>query len=194
MKINRNQFDRNIWCFRNDRGFTTISFSDEVLKLQNRDVDSFKFAAKAWYKMAPPKVEMLVWFLLLGKLNTKDRLVNLNILPRSKANCVLCNEHMENIGHLFFSCNYSWKLWCSYFNKLKINWVILVDPRIAFESWLEVDLSRIHRKEWCVCFFSMIWLVWEARKKIIFQKEAFPVEKCLALLWHRWQVWTKEWC
>ena len=129
-----------------------------------------------------------------GSPNTKDRLVNLNILPTSEATCVLCNDHMESIGHLFFSCNYSWKLWCSCFNKLKIYWVIPIDPRIAFDSWIEVELVKSQRKEWCVCFFSVIWSVWEARNKIIFQKEAFPVEKCLALLWHRWQVWTKEWC
>ena len=64
-------------------------------------MDSFKHAAKVWCKMAPPKVELLVWFLVLGKLNTKDKLISLNIIPTSEGNCVNCGEHVESIGHLF---------------------------------------------------------------------------------------------
>ena len=66
------------------------------------------YAARVWCKMAPPKVEMLVWFLVLGKLNTKDRLAQLNIIiSNGDVSCVLCNSHVESLGHLFVSCNYS---------------------------------------------------------------------------------------
>ena len=47
-------------------GFLTKSFSDAVLKLQNVGDNSFKSAAKVWCKMDPPKVELLVWFLVFG--------------------------------------------------------------------------------------------------------------------------------
>ena len=48
------------------------------------------YAARVWCKMAPPKVEMLVWFMLLGKLNTKDQLARLNIIiSNSDVNCLV---------------------------------------------------------------------------------------------------------
>ena len=50
---------------------------------------------------------------------------------------------------------------------------MLSDPRIAFESWINVRLSKYQKKKWCICFFSMVWYVWEARNKIIFEKEPF---------------------
>ena len=114
--LQQGHLDKNIWSYHNSGAFSSKSFSESVLKLQAVGVDSFKHAAKVWCKMAPPKVELLVWFLVLGKLNTKDRLISLNIIPASEGKCVLCGEHVESIGHLFFSCNYSWKLWCSCLN------------------------------------------------------------------------------
>ena len=68
------------------------------------------------------------------------------------------------------------------------------NPRSAFESWIEVNLSKGQKKKWSVCFFPVIWSLWEARNIIVFQKEPFPVDKCMALLWHRWETWSKEWC
>ena len=95
---------------------------------------------------------------MLGKPNIEDRLVSLNIVHSSKATCALCNENLENIGHLFFSCNYSLKLWCSCLNKWKIDGVMTVEPRHAFESWLEEHLTENQRKKWCVCFLAWFGL------------------------------------
>ena len=151
-------------------------------------------AAKVWCMVAPPKVEMLVWFMVLGKLNTKDHLAWLNIINNDTMCCVLCNNHEESIEHLFFSCKYAWQLWCTCFKKWMVNWAMLVDARSAFESWIVLKLSKSQRKQWCVCFFAMIWSVWEARNKIIFYKQASGIDRCTAILWQRWQVWSNTWC
>ena len=92
-------------------------FSDAVLQLRVGEVNRYGYAAKVWCKVAPAKVEMFVWFLVLGKLNTKDRLVHLNVIDSANVNCVLCNEHEESIQHLFFSCKVAWLLWISCLNK-----------------------------------------------------------------------------
>ena len=62
------------------------------------------------------------------------------------------------------------------------------DPKSAFKSWIEVNLSKSQKTKWCVCFFAIIWSLWEVRNRIIFQKEPFPVDKCMALLWYRWET------
>ena len=192
--LQRDHIDKNIWYYHNSGGFSSKSVYDYVLKLQAASVAFFKYTAKVWCKLAPPKVELLVWFLVLGNLNTKDRLVRLNTLPSPDAVSVLCDDHVESIGHLFFSCNYSWKSWCSCLNWWKVEWVMPVEPWCAFESWIEVNFRKTYREKWSMCFFSVIWSIWEAINRIILQKEAFNIDNYLALMWHRWQTWTNEWC
>ena len=40
-----------------------------------------RLVCSVWQKLVPPKVELMVWLALLGKLNTKDRLMRKRILP-----------------------------------------------------------------------------------------------------------------
>ena len=105
-------------------------------------------------RVAPPKVELLVCFAMLGKLNTKDRLTRLNIINNLDVNCVLCSEQEESIDHLFFACKCAWRPW--WLSKWKVPWVMHNNPRCAFESWLEVKLNKRQKKQWCVCFFGVI--------------------------------------
>ena len=137
---------------------------------------------------------MLVWFLVLGKLNTMDWLASYNLLNGAEKTCVLCNEKEECIQHLFFSCKYAWQLWCSCLSKWKVDWVMPTDPRSAFESWIDVRLSKNEKKKWCVCFFTVVWSVWEAKNKIVFEKRPFSTDKCKLMFWHSWKLWSKTWC
>ena len=109
-QLQREQHDKSIWSFHDSGGFSTKSFTEFALMLQADDNKPLRYAAKVWCKMAPRKVELLVWFLVLGKLNNKDWLVKMNIIPVGDVNCILCNRHEESIEHLFSSCDYSWKL------------------------------------------------------------------------------------
>ncbi|XP_057732869.1 uncharacterized protein LOC130948168 [Arachis stenosperma] len=61
------------------------------------------------------------------RVNTKDRLVRCRILPTSEIICVICGKAPESVHHLFFTCEYAWKLWDSalrndvVFKKEKVN-------------------------------------------------------------------------
>ena len=68
-------------------------------------------ASKVWRGPAPSKAELLVWFLILGRLNTRDRLRRLNVLRINDLSCPLCNSKVESTSHLFFSCKFAWELW-----------------------------------------------------------------------------------
>jgi len=48
-------------------------------------VDSL--VCSVWQKLAPPKVEFMVWLALLGKLNTRDRLVQKRMIPEELNHC-----------------------------------------------------------------------------------------------------------
>lgn len=140
--VKRENNDRRIWCLQNWGTFFTKSFIEAVFKLQVDDQELFKHAAKVWCKIAPPKVELLVWFVVLGKLNTKDRLASLNIIDGAETMCVLCTEQEECIEHLIFSSKYAWQLWCFCLNIWKVDWVMHADRRSAFESWIDIKLSK----------------------------------------------------
>ena len=70
-----------------------------------------------WKGLAPPCAEILVWFVLQGRLNSKERLAKLGIIPRGDdlcSLCSLCSSASESVYHLFFKCMLSWKLWMDY--------------------------------------------------------------------------------
>ena len=184
--LNKDNVDSRNWAFDNTGVFSTKSFTDTVTKNQ-------VLAARVWCKVAPIKVELLVWFLVLGKLNAKDRLVSLNIIDSRESKCILCNEHDENIDHLFFLCEYARMLWCDCLSKWRISWVMPTEPKSAFESWIEVKVGKSLKRDWCVCFFAICWSIWEARNRAIFEKQNFQIDKCLQVMRYRCQLWSKDW-
>ena len=132
--------------------------------------------------------------MILGKLNTKDRLARLNIISNGDILYVLCNEQEESIEHLFFSCRHAWNLWCSCMNRWNMKWVLPSNSRIAFDSWLAVSLGRMQKKQWDVCFFTVIWTIREARNRKIFANENFNPATCMEVMWHRWRHWSNSRC
>ncbi|KAL4276601.1 hypothetical protein AHAS_Ahas20G0223500 [Arachis hypogaea] len=61
-----------------------------------------------WKGLVPPRVELLVWFALVGRVNTKERLCRLGIVNNEDNMCALCNTNVENVHHLFLACEFSW--------------------------------------------------------------------------------------
>ena len=114
--------------------------------------------ASLWWGVAPPKVELLLWFILLGRLNTKDGLCRLNILSAENNLCVFYNCAEETMSHLFFTCQFVWKAWTSCYQWWGMTWVMDCDPRINFESWAGVKCSRNQKKMWLSWFYA-IYLV-----------------------------------
>ena len=59
----------------------------------------------------PPRAQLLVWFILQGRLNTKERLFRFG-LPEIEDNlCVFCKEEPETVDHVIFGCRCSSRLW-----------------------------------------------------------------------------------
>jgi len=60
-----------------------------------------------WKNIAPPKVELMLWLALLGKLNTRDMLVKKGILPLHENVCSFCFSQPEDIDHVLLHCQIS---------------------------------------------------------------------------------------
>ena len=82
------------------------------LRNQEEDVNSYSFTKVVWKGLVPRKVEIFAWFVIIGSLNTKDKLYKFGIIQQDQVLCTLCNNLVESNGHLFFTCDYAWYLWC----------------------------------------------------------------------------------
>ena len=90
------------------------SFFNQIDMMRTNNPQGIPTTALVWKGLAPPRVEILAWFVLQGQLNTKKRLVGLNIIPSTLALCPLCLLANEYVEHLFFECMVSWKIWANY--------------------------------------------------------------------------------
>ena len=192
-QLTENQEDRSWWRFHNSGRYSVHSFLKKVYEQKGLVSHNTSFAACVWKGVAPPKVELLLWFILLGRLNTKDRLLWLNILPADNYRCVICNEGEESISHLFFTCNFAWRVWSCCCDWWGLTWVIHSDPRSNFESWTAIKCSKNQRKMWLSCFYVIIWSLWELRNKVIFQNKEVCWKSFMMELLHNWKWWNSNW-
>ena len=93
--------------------FSIKSFSLQVQNAIFRRDHLSRNIVRLWRGLAPLRVEILVWFVHLQRLNTRHRLCKLKILNLIQAICPLCRLEVETVNYLFFSCIRTWKLWSS---------------------------------------------------------------------------------
>ena len=109
--LDRDKEDKSIWIHHSSGVYSVESLLFLRPAFESLDAGMYNYTNKVWKSVAPPKAELLVCFALLGRLNTKDRLIRLNIINNSDIKCVLCNELPEDVNHLFFSCHSTWQIW-----------------------------------------------------------------------------------
>ena len=88
--------------------FSVKSFNLEVESRYVRSSLGTPAACLAWKGLAPPHAEILVWFVLQGRLNTKERLMKLNIISTGSDLRPFFSEASETVEHLFFDCHCGW--------------------------------------------------------------------------------------
>ena len=146
--LNNYANDRLIWKFDKKGEFSIKSITEILMekRIQPEGFNAFNFTKSIWKGLVPPKVEILTWFVLLGRVNTKAKLNRLGILPQDQINCTFCSNYVENHEHLFYSCEYAWYLWCFCLQKWNINWVFPLDQKNCFESWMGIKLRGPRKK------------------------------------------------
>lgn len=77
------------WWRHNLHGkYSVKSFTEAVFRLKHTDTYIGNDLGKGfWRGIVPPNVELFVWFVVLGKVNTKERLVRLGILGEREEGC-----------------------------------------------------------------------------------------------------------
>lgn len=113
--------------------FSIKSFCYELTKPDlQRPQMSFLECVVDWY---PHRIEIFTCLTLLGKRNTKDKLIWLAIVAASNALCVLCNSLQESCDYLLLHCPMSWLLWNWWLNIWNLQWSFPSSIREAFDQW-----------------------------------------------------------
>jgi len=100
--------DNLIWGQGERFSVRSLYSKAENLKCSSINVDKLIYAV--WQKLVPPKVELMVWLALMGKLNTKEKLARKGMITDELNTCTFCNDHSEDTLHLLVTCQVSWNI------------------------------------------------------------------------------------
>ncbi|GJT58097.1 RNA-directed DNA polymerase, eukaryota, partial [Tanacetum coccineum] len=125
------------------------------------------FTSTRWLRCIPIKVNVFIWRLRLDKLST---LVNMDRkgIDVDSLLCPICKAHVENVDHLFFSCEMAHDLW-----GLLARWCNLDIPEVSniteWFSWLDdAHVSKSARVILEGIASTMLWFIWNFRNACIF--------------------------
>ena len=137
---------------------------------------------------------ILVWFILLERLNTKDRLCRFGCIPASDLLCVFCSSNGESIKHFFFECPVAWMFWHSCLQWWGISWCYHNSPMLFFEAWQGAPFRGFEKKLWMSMMYAILWSIWRTRNRIIFEQFnpnwAFEIDQIKL----RVGYWVRAWC
>ena len=184
--------DKTIWC--NSGGFTVKSLLTEAEKISNGGAVVDSIVGTVWIKIAPPKVEFMLWLALLGKLNTREMLVKKGLLEQQANLCSFCSEQPVTIDDLLLHCSLSWQVWCNVAQGLRVQIERQTTFRQYYDMWMSKKFSHsLRTKIHIAAFFGISWSLWTARNKKNFEQQ----EVNLDMLCHqiRWRIiwWSKAW-
>ena len=117
----------------------------------------------------------------------------MNILSSGNTRCVLCNTEDETIPHLFFNCQFAWRVWGACCDWWGIKWVMSNDPGINFEAWISARCPRHMKRGWISNYYAVIWAIWNLRNQVIFQNKSICWQTFMMELWHMWKSWNEIW-
>ncbi|GJR98227.1 RNA-directed DNA polymerase, eukaryota, reverse transcriptase zinc-binding domain protein [Tanacetum coccineum] len=116
------------------------------------------FTSTRWLRCIPIKVNVFIWRLTLDKLST---LVNMDRkgIDVDSLLCLICKAHVENVDHLFFSCEMAHDLW-----GLMARWCNLDIPEVSniteWFSWLDdAHVSKSARVILEGIASTMLWFI-----------------------------------
>ena len=146
-----------------------------------------------WRGLVPYRIEIFTWMVLIGRINSKDKLIMRGIIPSSEANCVLCDQQHEDINHLFLHCSLSHLIWSWWLNLWGLQWVFPGSIRMAFEQWKAPSYGPFFRNVWCASFFIIVWSIWKERNARCFNQKSLHPSQIHELILLRLGWWISGW-
>ncbi|XP_015941358.1 uncharacterized protein LOC107466863 [Arachis duranensis] len=185
------QEDHIVWKFDCKGIFSTNSVV-KVLQSEtlSAEVTSYSFTSAVWRGVVPPRIELFGWFVLVGRVNTKERLTRLGVILPTDNIYVLCKKEVESVKHLFLLCDLTWQVWCSWLRSFGEDWVIPGTVRELFESWTSWHKRKQEQKRRLTGFFAVIWNIWVERNVRIFNDKETGVDFVIRRTIQSYNEWS----
>ncbi|XP_016203224.1 uncharacterized protein LOC107643973 [Arachis ipaensis] len=191
VKLAADAEDKLVWKFESKEVFSTRSvvqiLQSEIL---SDEITSYSFTSSVWRGVVPLRIELFGWFVLVGRVNTKERLSRLGVIMPNDNICVLCKKEVESVKHLFLLCDLTWQVWCSWLRRFGEDWAIPGTIRELFESWTGRHKQKQEQKRWLIGFFTVIWNVWVERNARIFNNKEAGVDIVIKRTFLSYEEWT----
>lgn len=131
-----------------------------------------------WRRYIPPKFSFILWLAMRGRLNTKDRWIN---VPQD-TKCVFCKLMPESIPHMFFKCTFVSVVWRRIREWLNIN--KSMSTLLSMVKWIKKNYGGafIDSKVVVLAFAATIYSIWSFRNQILFAKRNTSVEEILHII------------
>ena len=183
--------DKLIWASDKNRLFSVKAFT-RVLDKSSPLIPSSSFKS-LWKGLVPHRIEIFIWFVLLGRLNTRGKLAKLSIIPLAEAECVFCKNHIETEEHLFIHCFFVWNIWSWWLNIWGLLWVMPSSMQDLFLQWNYSTSSPFFKKVWKASFYIITWSIWKERNARVFTSSSCSPKQMQDLVLLRLFWWIKGW-
>jgi hypothetical protein len=122
-----------------------------------------------WFKGHIPRHAFILWLASLGRLRTMDRLHGAVM----NSQCVLCDQHDETHGHLFFECTYTKSVWETVCNRVKVFWPIT--PWRNLLQWAASHYTKKNNMDHIIArllLSATVYFLWHERNNRVFNNNA----------------------
>ncbi|KAK2367272.1 putative mitochondrial protein [Trifolium repens] len=141
---------------------------------------------KLWKIEAPPKQLHLLWRILHNAIPTKINLLNRGIMCDSM--CPMCYREPETTNHIFQQCEWARQVWFGCPLTITTSNV----QTQSFPDWLSYMLIN-STKECMQTISTVIYSIWIARNKRIFQNKSIPAKDVVAQAMKNLSEYRRHW-
>jgi hypothetical protein len=165
VQLNEDIPDRHIWRFSSSGQYTAKSAYDALFQ----GAISFQPFERIWKSWAPPKCKFFMWLAAHNRCWTADRLARRG-LPHPEQ-CLLCDQHEENIHHLLIGCVFSREFWFSLLSHFGVAALAPQPSDQSFDDWwtkADEAASGDVKKGLNSLIILGAWSIWRHRNDCVF--------------------------
>ena len=189
--LSPNNEDSLTWMPHKAGDFSVKSFTIEMTK--NSTNNNNRVLQGLWRGLIPHRIELFIWFALLGRINTKVKLISMGILPPHDSICILCDQEPESSDHLLLHCQFSWQIWTWWIEIWGLNMAIPPTLKDLFVQWSSPLKGNFFRKVWQAMFSIITWSIWKEHNARIFSSTSSSITGVKEMIMLRLSWWIKGW-
>ncbi|GKV11786.1 hypothetical protein SLEP1_g23006 [Rubroshorea leprosula] len=168
VRISPGSADNWEWIHSPDGEYSTAT-AYALLTNQRREEEEAEIYKRIWNPNIPSKVAAFNWKVLLDRIPTKLNLLKRGVIKEEEERkCVLCEEEKEDSSHLFLNCKIVKWLWRACANWWGIEVGLQNECKKTFQLFGAWTKKSHKREGWDCIWNAVIWIVWMARNRKIF--------------------------